>query len=64
MDGKNGNSPPSCPEGGATAEARDLAHRLGNPLHIIAGRARLLMKKMPGNKTAKRNLNNPLQGHG
>lgn len=56
MDDKNGNRPLSRQPGSAATEARELAHRLGNPLHVIAGRARLLIKKMPGNETAKRNL--------
>ena len=56
MDVKNGNTPPSFRSGSPTTEARELAHLLGNPLHIIAGRARLLLKKMPENETAKRNL--------
>ncbi len=36
---------------------QDMAHQLGNPLHIIGGRVQLLLRKMPGDPYLERNLN-------
>ena len=35
---------------------QDIAHQLGNPLHIIGGRVQLLLRKMPGDPYLVRNL--------
>ncbi len=37
-------------------EVRNLLHYLGNKLHVIAGRADRLKRKLPGNETADKNL--------
>ena len=49
------HSGPGSPPG-PRKKIEEFAHRLGNPLHVIAGRARLLHKRLSGDEYAIRNL--------